>query len=203
MAKLPDDVLSKIFELKPATDYKVGCAIFVEEISLEKDMPGDTRVLKVSVLFKFNTNIDDNWVRWFRTREWKTYHIGIREFFYWRSRKLIKFERIIPKREDRATLAEITLSYDGSYRKTMADEDVRDELNEIIPAIMTALCKQWFVPSSYVLESPLDIDYWNKQIGSMEFLADVQRYKLFSYFKMKVQGRMAISKTLTTNKLKY
>ena len=73
MAKLPDDVLSKIFELKPATDYKVGCAIFVEEISLEKDMPGDTRVLKVSVLFKFNTNIDDNWVRWFRTREWKTY----------------------------------------------------------------------------------------------------------------------------------
>ena len=60
MAKLPDDVLWKIFEFKPATDYKVGCAIYVEETCLKKVCPGEFKRLKVSVLFKFNSNIDEN-----------------------------------------------------------------------------------------------------------------------------------------------
>lgn len=200
---LPDEILWKIFEFKPATDYKAGCAVYVEEISLEKDMPGDTRVLKISVLFKFNPNIDERWVRQFRTREWQTYHIGIREFFYWRSRKLIKYERIIPKQEDRATQAEVTLSYDGDYSKTLADADIKAELYDIIPVVMGALCKQWFVESDYGLETPLDKAYWKKEMENMVYEDDLKRYKLFSYFKMKAEGTMAISKIFNTQRLKY
>jgi len=201
MAKLPDDVLSKIFELKPATDYKVGCAIFVEEISLEKDMPGDTRVLKVSVLFKFNTNIDDNWVRWFRTRPRN--RINTNDYFSYRARKIIKYEGYIENFEDRHLQMEVTLHYMGLTdrgRRSLSDPIIYNELVELLTDILTKVSPIWFVPSKYILEKPLD---WGAMLRNMQYEKDKHRYKLFSYFKMKVQGRMAISKTLTTNKLKY
>lgn len=202
--KLPDDVLWNILEFKPATDYKAGCAIYVEEISLRKEMPGDIRVLKISVLFKFNTNINPDWVRSFQTRRFKTRFSGIGQFYYnGRRTKQLKFERIIPKNEDRRTKTEVTLSYYGQFKntKSMRDEDILIELKHVLPMILSSLCQEWFVESEYVLQSPLDLEYWDKQMNNIQY--HEKRYRLFSYFKMKVQGRMAISKRFTTNKLKY
>ncbi|MBH45084.1 MAG: hypothetical protein CMC93_00530 [Flavobacteriaceae bacterium] len=203
---LPDDVLWKIFELKPATDYKAGCGIYVEEISLHKEMPGDTRVLKISVLFKFNRNINSDWVRWFQTRRFKTRFTDIGHLYYnGRTTKQLKFERLIPKNEDRHTKAVVTLSYYGQFKKTrsMRDEDIFIELKHVLPILLTSLCQEWFVESEYVLQSPLDLEYWDKQMENFEYQENEKRYRLFSYFKMKVQGRMALSKRFTTNKLKY
>lgn len=204
--KLPDDVLWNILEFKPATDYKVGCGIYVEEISLRKEMPGDIRVLKISVLFKFNTNINPDWVRSFQTRRFKTRFSKIGQFYYnGRKTKQLKFERIIPKNEDRHTKTEVTLSYYGQFKntKSMRDEDILIELKHVLPMILSSLCQEWFVESEYVLQSPLDLEYWDKQMNNIQYQENEKRYRLFSYFKMKVQGRMSISKRFTTNKLKY
>ena len=204
--KLPDDVLWKIFEFKPATDYEAGCAIYVEDVSLQKDMPGDVRVLKISVLFKFNRNISPDWVRWFQTRRFDTRLRNIGHLHYnGRTTKQLKFERIIPKNEDSHTKAVVTLSYSGRfrYKKTMRDEDIFTELKHVLPILLSSLCQKWFVESEYVLLSPLDLEYWDKQMENFEYQENEKRYRLFSYFKMKVQGRMALSKRFTTNKLKY
>ena len=201
MAKLPDDVLWKIFEFKPATDYKVGCAIYVEETCLKKVCPGEFKRLKVSVLFKFNSNIDENWVRWFRTRPRN--RINTNDYFSYRARKIIKYEGYIENFEDRHLQMEVTLHYMGLTdrgRRSLSDPIIYNELVELLTDILTKVSPIWFVPSKYILEKPLD---WGAMLRNMQYEKDKHRYKLFSYFKMKVQGRMAISKTLTTNKLKY
>ena len=204
IARLPDNVLWKIFEFKPASEYNAGCAVYVEEISLRKDMPGDTRVLKISVLFKFSPNIDTQWVQRFQTRPFQTRFSGIGQFYYKGIKtKQLKFERIIPKNEDRHTKTEVTLSYYGRFRKTMQDEDIFLELKQVLPTLLSSLCELWFVESEYVLRAPLDLEYWQEQMKNIKYIDDLKRYRLFSYFKLKQTGTMAISKMFKTQKLKY
>tara|TARA_B100001540_G_C15348329_1_gene435683 strand:- start:185 stop:484 length:300 start_codon:yes stop_codon:yes gene_type:complete len=98
---------------------------------------------------------------------------------------------------------EVTLHYMGLTdrgRRSLSDPIIYNELVELLTDILTKVSPIWFVPSKYILEKPLD---WGAMLRNMQYEKDKHRYKLFSYFKMKVQGRMAISKTLTTNKLKY
>ena len=201
--RLPDNALWKIFEFKPASEYNAGSAVYVEEISLRNEMPGDIRVLKISVLFKFAPNIDERWVKWFRTRPFQTRFSNIGQFYYKGIQtKQLKFERIIPKNEDRHTKTEVTLSYYGHFRKTMQDEDIFMELKQVLPTLLSSLCELWFVKSEYVLQAPLDMAYWSEQMKNIEYAEEVKRYRLFSYFKLKRTGTMAISKMFKTQKLK-
>lgn len=201
--RLPDDVLGKIMELKPYSNYTVGCAIYVEEKCLKKVCPGEYKRLKVSVLFKFNSNIDPEWVKTFRTRPRR--RINTDDYFSYRARKIVKYNGYVDNFEDRHLHMEVTLHYMGLTdrgSRALSDPAIYNELVELLTDILTKVSPIWFEPSRYVLEKPLDRLYWGTALRNMKYEKDNNRYKLFTYFRLQERGKVAISKRFTTQKLK-
>ena len=203
MASLPNELLGKIMEFKPYSYYTVGCAIYVEEECLKKVCPGEFKRLKVSVLFKFNENIDRRWITWFRTRARE--RINTDHYFSFRARKIIKYEKYIENFENRHLQMEVTLHYMGLTdrgTRELSDPIIYNELVELLTDILTKVSPIWFQPSKYQLQKPLDTEYWRTALRNMTYEKDNHRYKLFTYFKLQERGTVAISKGFTTQKLK-